>query len=291
MRGTGRVGAVTRAAQAHWRSAPAWRRGWRLIRTARTQRGRIRWGLAGRCCWWWRWQPLPRRSRSITAASAEAPLDVHAQQSSIDDSARRLVQGHRARAAACRPDPRGAAVLARAGHADGRRRQAAGRRVRDRARPDPARTAAADGRRRGDPAPLHDRRGLELPRTARRAGRGQRPRCRRWPTCPTRTLAQRLGIADGQPEGWFLPETYAWVTGESDLDVLAARARGDATRRWTTPGPRARPRLPLKSPYQALILASIVEKETGAAQRAAADRRRVRAPPARSACACRPTRP
>src|SRR5690606_25717521 len=34
------------------------------------------------------------------------------------------------------------------------------------------------------------------------------------------TLAQRVGIEGGHPEGWFLPETYAWVKGDSDMDLL-----------------------------------------------------------------------
>ncbi|MFI4970749.1 MAG: endolytic transglycosylase MltG, partial [Lysobacterales bacterium] len=40
------------------------------------------------------------------------------------------------------------------------------------------------------------------------------------PGVPDEDLARRMGIEDGKPEGWFLPETYAWVKGESDFDVL-----------------------------------------------------------------------
>lgn len=74
-------------------------------------------------------------------------------------------------------------------------------------------------------------------------------------------LARRVGIDDGKPEGWFLPETYAWVKGESDLDVLKrahAAMRKTLDRLW-----QARPAdSALETPYQVLILASIVEKET-----------------------------
>lgn len=76
------------------------------------------------------------------------------------------------------------------------------------------------------------------------------------------TIAHRLGIESGNPEGWFLPETYAWVRGESDLIVLQrahAAMRTALEQRW----PQRDPGVPLKSSYEALILASIVEKETG----------------------------
>ena len=74
-------------------------------------------------------------------------------------------------------------------------------------------------------------------------------------------LAKRVGIEDGKPEGWFLPETYAWVKGESDFDVLKranAAMRKTLDKLWNA---RAAD-INLGTPYQALILASIVEKET-----------------------------
>ncbi|MBS0514244.1 MAG: endolytic transglycosylase MltG [Proteobacteria bacterium] len=78
-------------------------------------------------------------------------------------------------------------------------------------------------------------------------------------------LMRRLGDADLPPEGVFLPETYSYVKGMSDFDVLR-RAR-EAMRKvldklWT----ERVADMPLKSPYEALILASIVEKETGRAE-------------------------
>jgi UPF0755 protein len=66
------------------------------------------------------------------------------------------------------------------------------------------------------------------------------------------------------PEGLFLPETYLIQSGDTDLDVLmrARAAMQDALMgAW-----RVRTdKVPLTEPYEALILASIVEKETGVA--------------------------
>jgi UPF0755 protein len=78
-------------------------------------------------------------------------------------------------------------------------------------------------------------------------------------------LMKALGHPGQHPEGRFLPETYAWVRGDSDLDLLkrahAAMAKAlDAA--WTA---RAGD-VPLKSKEEALVLASIVEKETGIAE-------------------------
>jgi len=78
-------------------------------------------------------------------------------------------------------------------------------------------------------------------------------------------IMARLGHAGEHPEGRFLPDTYHFPQGTTDLAFLqraynamerllagewAARARG----------------LPLSTPYEALTLASIVEKETGLAE-------------------------
>lgn len=77
-------------------------------------------------------------------------------------------------------------------------------------------------------------------------------------------IMQRLGHAGEHPEGRFLPDTYQFPRGTTDLAFL--RRAYDAmdallTREWE--GREAG--LPLETPYQALILASIVEKETGRA--------------------------
>lgn len=70
--------------------------------------------------------------------------------------------------------------------------------------------------------------------------------------------AETLSLA----EGLFFPDTYIFPIGTPDLEILqrAARAQQQVlTRAWET----RQPGLPLKSPYEALILASIIEKETG----------------------------
>jgi UPF0755 protein len=75
---------------------------------------------------------------------------------------------------------------------------------------------------------------------------------------------RRIGAPGEKPEGRFLPETYAYVKGDSDLDILK-RAHLAMVRTLAELWPARDKDLPLASPYEALILASIVEKETGRA--------------------------
>ncbi|CAM5278820.1 endolytic transglycosylase MltG [Rhodanobacter lindaniclasticus] len=77
-------------------------------------------------------------------------------------------------------------------------------------------------------------------------------------------IMQRIGAGGEAPEGRFLPETYAYVKGDSELDVLR-RAHTAMERTLAAAWAGRAPDLPLATPYQALILASIVEKETGRA--------------------------
>ncbi len=74
----------------------------------------------------------------------------------------------------------------------------------------------------------------------------------------------RFGQADASPEGEFMPDTYDYVLGMSDLDILKrahAAMQAFLAREWTARDPS----IPLQDSYQALILASLVEKETAVA--------------------------
>ncbi|GHA69906.1 endolytic transglycosylase MltG [Cognatilysobacter bugurensis] len=78
-------------------------------------------------------------------------------------------------------------------------------------------------------------------------------------------LMKALGHAGQHPEGRFLPETYLYTTGDSDLDVLG-RAHAAMEKALAEAWARRRPDSVLKSPEEMLTLASIVEKETGVAE-------------------------
>ncbi|MGY1519566.1 endolytic transglycosylase MltG [Luteimonas sp. A482] len=78
-------------------------------------------------------------------------------------------------------------------------------------------------------------------------------------------LMDTLGRAGVHPEGRFLPETYAYTRGDSDLDVLR-RANQSLERALQAAWEARAPDLPLDDAEQALVLASIIEKETGIAE-------------------------
>lgn len=81
---------------------------------------------------------------------------------------------------------------------------------------------------------------------------------------PADSIMTALGKPGVHPEGRFFPDTYTYAKGSSDLAVLK-RAMRAMDNRLEAAWSQRRPDTPLKSPEQALILASIVEKETGRA--------------------------
>ena len=77
-------------------------------------------------------------------------------------------------------------------------------------------------------------------------------------------IMEALGSPGLSPEGRFFPDTYAYSKGVSDLTVMK-RAHQAMQRRLAQAWAEHAPNTPLKSADEALILASIVEKETGTA--------------------------
>jgi UPF0755 protein len=78
-------------------------------------------------------------------------------------------------------------------------------------------------------------------------------------------LLKRVGASERHPEGLFFPDTYVFARGSSDLAVLrrAYRVmRAQLAQEWA----QRAANVPYRAPYEALILASIVEKETGRAE-------------------------
>lgn len=75
-------------------------------------------------------------------------------------------------------------------------------------------------------------------------------------------IAARLGIDGGKIEGWLLPDTYLFDKQSSDLELLA-RAHRAMRKKLELAWNERDANLPYKTPYEALIMASIVEKETG----------------------------
>ena len=77
-------------------------------------------------------------------------------------------------------------------------------------------------------------------------------------------LMAAIGQAGLAAEGRFFPDTYVYSRNVSDLTVLRRAAQAQQRRLQAVWAERA-PQLPLVSPAQALVLASIIEKETGQA--------------------------
>ncbi|MFL0808911.1 MAG: endolytic transglycosylase MltG [Agarilytica sp.] len=75
---------------------------------------------------------------------------------------------------------------------------------------------------------------------------------------------KKYGINVAHPEGWIFPDTYQFVAGDTDVDVLRRayeKMKFVLSKEWISRDDN----LPYKDAYEALIMASIVEKETGVA--------------------------
>ncbi len=74
-------------------------------------------------------------------------------------------------------------------------------------------------------------------------------------------ILQRLGASETAAEGLFFPDTYYFIKGSSDLEILQ-RAYQAMQKNLQHAWPDRAEALPVTTPYEALILASIIEKET-----------------------------
>ncbi len=81
---------------------------------------------------------------------------------------------------------------------------------------------------------------------------------------PDESIMEKLGNKDLHPEGQFLPDTYSFSKNTTDLEFLQ-QAHLALNETLQTAWASRDENLPLNNPYEALTLASIVEKETGAA--------------------------
>jgi len=75
-------------------------------------------------------------------------------------------------------------------------------------------------------------------------------------------IAKQLDIVQTSPEGWFFPDTYAYTSGTTALAILRTahvKMEQELADAWQ----QRAPDILLTSAYQALVLASIIEKETG----------------------------
>ncbi len=77
-------------------------------------------------------------------------------------------------------------------------------------------------------------------------------------------IMQALGADEAHPEGLLFPDTYFYAPHTSDIKVLRRAYQMQHDKLMAAWADRAAG-LPYRSPYEALIMASIVEKETGAA--------------------------
>lgn len=76
-------------------------------------------------------------------------------------------------------------------------------------------------------------------------------------------VMKKVGSETGHPEGQFFPDTYFFEKNSTDLELLK-RAHDTMQTMLAVEWDKRDHKVPLETPYQALIMASIIEKETGA---------------------------
>lgn len=79
---------------------------------------------------------------------------------------------------------------------------------------------------------------------------------------PDSEVLEKLGLEQRSAEGLFFPDTYHFAQGVSDLNILR-RAHQLMEKNLSEQWQQRAPEVTLVTPYEALILASIIEKETG----------------------------
>lgn len=79
---------------------------------------------------------------------------------------------------------------------------------------------------------------------------------------PISDISEQLGLQKSNPEGLFFPDTYAYTANTSDVELLQ-RANKRLEQHLTEQWGKRQANLPYENAYQALIMASIIEKETG----------------------------
>jgi len=82
------------------------------------------------------------------------------------------------------------------------------------------------------------------------------------PKLASAEISSQLAISDKNPEGWFFPDTYYFEKNATDVSILKmayAKMQSVLAQEWQN----KELNLPYKTAYEALIMASIVEKETG----------------------------